>query len=112
MVLLCNIEDYQETIYDLKLEWIIEVLLKMGLDEEAFLDPTSDDTKKAMVTNGIEVFDTLGTEKTDIFYKKELAAQWKEPKRIRIREKDGKEYYQVHLNYWANIDLEFGKKDE
>lgn len=110
MILLCDIKDYNETIADLRHEWLIEVLLRLGLEEDHIVEPIPRETQKALALNKIEVYDSNSSDKLDIYYDGEMIAQWKDPKRIRIREKDGKEYYQVHLNFWAQIELDFGKE--
>jgi len=110
MILLCDIKDYNETIEELRHEWLTEILLRLGLDESHIIEPIPRKTQEALGRGKIEVYDSNSSSKLDIYYDSEMIAQWKDPKRIRIREKDGKEHYQVHLNFWSQVELDFGKE--
>jgi len=107
---LCNIEDYNEVVDNLRYEWISDVLLNLGIEEEHILNPTPRITREHLLMNKVELYDSSSSGKVDIYFDQELIAQWKDPKRIRIREKDGEEYYQIHLNCWSQIEIDFGKE--
>ena len=108
MIVMCDVEDLEETIDEGKQIFMIQLLVALGLTEEHFENPNSDETQEYMKRAIIEVYDHLGTYETDILKDREIIAQWKEPKIRRIREKDGKEYYRVHFNFWSSIPIEFG----
>jgi hypothetical protein len=110
MIVLCNIEDYRETVDDFKEQWMIALLLELGLEEQHLIEPTSDETLRAMGTLGVEVYDILGTDETDILHRGELIAQWKQPSRRIIKEHGGEKYYQVKFNFWPKLDL--GEEDD
>jgi len=107
---MCDIEDLEDTIDEGKQLFMIELLVELGLTEKHFDNPTSDDTQEAMLRNAIEVYDVLGTGRTDVLKDREVVAQWKDPKVRRMREKDGKEYYRVHFNYWSSVPISFGNE--
>jgi len=108
MIVMFDIDDLEETIDEGKQIFMIQLLVGLGLKEEHFDNPTSDETQEDMLRAAIEVYDVLGTYRTDILKDREVVGQWKDPKIRRIREKDGKEYYRVHFNFWSSIPIEFG----
>lgn len=108
MIVMCEIDDLEEIIDEGKQIFMIQLLVALGLTEEHFDNPTSDETQEYMKRAIIEVYDYLGTHETDILKDREVVAQWKESKVLRIRENDGKEYYRVHFNFWSSIPIEFG----
>lgn len=120
-IILCNLSDANETIKEARDEWIIEVLLALGVPEETielgFDDIGRDDFIYEMNEIGISV-ELYSNGEVDVYKKvwingpteessgwlpptkQHLVAQWKIPERIRKIE--GNEvYYELHLREWS-----------
>lgn len=119
--ILCNLSDANETIKEVRDEWIIEVLLALGISEETielgFEDQERDDYLYEMNELGISV--ELNSNGEINVYKKvwfegnteetsgwlppteqHLVAQWKIPERV--RKVEGNEvYYELRLREWS-----------
>jgi hypothetical protein len=119
--ILCNLSDANETIAETRDEWIIEVLLALGVPEDTielgFDDVGRDDYIYEMNELGISV-ELYSTGEVDVYKKvwitgkteessgwlpptkQHIVAQWKNPERV--RRVDGNEvYYELHLREWS-----------
>lgn len=118
-IILCNISDATVTIEEFRQEWIIEVLLNLGVPQNLIEKDISELRFELSETYGIEV--ELISNKNINVYKKQwnndpreemqnwlpskkenLVAQWKEP--IRIKKVEGNEvFYEIHLEKWSFV---------
>lgn len=101
--ILCSRGDELETIKEEKVEWVFKVLKALGLDEEILrhnLDE-KDDIERYLQVNEIEIVDNLDNGELDIFRKRKLVGQWKQPRLILHKEKSNNWYYEIKLNEWA-----------
>lgn len=103
MIILCDISDYKETVDEARLQWIIETLMKLGMQEECLLNPRSTKTTEWMEANLIELYDRVDSNEVDILKSGNLIAQWKESKRVKVIDNDGKVYYRIHCNFWSKF---------
>ena len=119
--ILCNLSDANATIKEARDEWIIEVLLALGISEEiielGFDGRGRDDYIYEMDELGIAV-ELHSSGEVDVYKKvwidseteensgwlpstkQHLVAQWKIPERVR-RIKGNKVYYELHLREWS-----------
>lgn len=120
-VILCNLSDANEIIKESRDEWIISVLLELGVPEEivemGFEAGKWDDYLYAMNDLGV-VVELYSDGEVDVFKQvwvdgesesdtgwlpisdKNLVAQWKTPERIKRLE--GKDvFYEIHLDEWS-----------
>jgi len=118
---LCNLSDTNSTISEIRDEWIIEVLLSLGISEEiielGFEDSSRKDYMDEMADLGIDI-ELYSSGKVDVYKKvwiegdteetsgwlpptkKHLVAQWETPEKI--RKIDGSEVYcELHLREWS-----------
>lgn len=120
--ILCNLSDANETIKEVRDEWIIEVLLALGVSENiielGFNDTGRDDYIYEMNELGI-VVELYSNGEVDVFKRvwvngaseensgwlppteKHLVAQWKNPERIRKIDGNNDVYYELHLREWS-----------
>lgn len=123
--ILCNLSDANEIIEEARNEWIIEVLLGLGVPEETielgFDDIGRDDYIYEMNDLGISV-ELYSTGEVDVHKKvwitgkneessgwlpptkQHLVAQWKIPERVR-RVNGNEVYYELHLREWSVTNM-------
>jgi hypothetical protein len=120
-IILCNLSDANETIIEIRDEWVIEVLLALGVSEDTielgFDSAGRDDYIYEMNELGISV-ELYSNGEVDVYKKvwvngdieensgwlpptkQHLVAQWKNPERVR-RVKGNEVYYELHLREWS-----------
>ncbi len=98
--ILCNNGDERKTIEEAKEEWVKEVLIALGANEDIFgTDVDLFDSRQYLDALEIEVWpDVSGN--INIYRKQKLVAQWKEPKLLLIKE-GAEMYYKITTNEWA-----------
>ena len=123
--ILCNLSDAIETIEEARDEWIIEVLLSLGVPEDTvelgFDDVGRDDYIYKMNELGISI-ELYSTGEVDVYKKvwitgsteessgwlpptkQHIVAQWKTPERIR-RVNGDEVYYELHLREWSVTNM-------
>jgi len=117
-VILCNISDANDVITEARNEWVVSVLLELGVTEEiVFLNDIREFRYNVSEGLGIEV-ELMSSGEVKIYKKRwhngvndnsqgwlpikkdNLVAHWKQP--ARIRKVDGeKVFYEIHLNEWS-----------
>lgn len=118
-IIMCNIEDLKKTFLEERREWIFEVLISIGIDEEtiALYKTNPREFRARMDDIGVEII-THSNLDVDVykleFYENEetgengwlpedekyLVAQWKEPTIIRKKDEYGS-FYEIELNEWS-----------
>ena len=122
---LCNLSDANKTIKEIRDEWIIEILLALGISEEiielGFEDQGRDDYMYEMNELGISV-ELHSNGEVDVYKKvwidgeteetsgwlpptqQHIVAQWKIPEKI--RRIDGNEvYYELRPREWSVTNM-------
>ena len=113
--ILCNRSDANEIIAEARDEWIISVLIDLGVPENVIEEGFDDESVVAreeyinsmndlglaieLYSNGeVDIFKRVWY--TDERDEKQIIAQWKTPERI--LKVDGRDlYYEIHLNKWS-----------
>lgn len=127
-IILCDLSNAIEVTEEARDEWIIDVLLALGISEELIEMGFSDgddyeEFKFSMNEEGIDI-ELLSNGEVNIYKKvwidghteegsgwlpptpDHLVAQWKNPERVRRISKDGNEvYYELHLREWSVADM-------
>jgi len=103
-IILADRGDQNRVIAEEKREWLVNVLLALGVREEA-LELGSHELVKYLSMAGIEVWSncdgSLDIYRFDGEDNKKIVAQWKVPDLILIKDTPRKWYYEIHLNEWA-----------
>lgn len=124
-IILCNLSDANDTIKEAREEWIIEVLVSIGVPEDTielgFDDNSRDDYIYRMNELGISI-ELYSNGEVDVYKKvwvnglteessgwlppteKHLIAQWKTPEKVR-RIKENEVYYELHLREWSMSNM-------
>ena len=127
-VILCNLSDASEVADEARDEWIVNVLLSLGVSEELVEMGFSDgkdyeEFRYSMNEAGIDV-ELLSNGEVNVYKKvwldghteddsgwlpptsDHLVAQWKNPERVKRISKDKSEvYYELHLREWSVADM-------
>lgn len=120
-IVLCDLSDANNTISELRDEWIIDVLLTLNISESVVEMGFDSESRKDFLYEMNEVgisIELYSSGEVDVHKKvwidgnteetsgwlpatdKHLVAQWKKPEKI--RRIDGKEvYYELHLKEWC-----------
>jgi len=103
-VVLADRGDERKIIEEEKQEWLTNVLLALGIREEA-LDLEATELVDYLAMAGIEVWSNYDGS-LDIFRfdgedNKKMVAQWKVPGLTLIKDTPRKWYYEIHINEWA-----------
>lgn len=121
--ILCNLSDVNEVIKEAREEWIIEVLMSLGVSEQIIemgFSSSGNDYEEYLYNMeqvGIEV--DLFADGVVIVYKKSwcegereelsgwlpaqkkhIVAKWEEPERVKRIDKDKSIYYEVNIKEW------------
>lgn len=103
-IILADRGDQNKVIEEEKQEWLISVLLALGVRKEA-LDLDSHELVEYLSMAGIEVWNnhdgSLDVFRFDGEDNKKIVAQWKVPDLVLIKDTPRKWYYEIHLNEWA-----------
>jgi hypothetical protein len=99
-VILANKEDYQKVINEEKEEWIYQVLIGLGVNEELLINSTNEEIISHLTSLGIEILDFLDIENIKIMRENKIVAEWKYPKLI-LKKENSKLYYEIYINEWA-----------
>lgn len=124
-IILCNLSDANDTIKEAREEWIIKVLVSIGVPEDTielgFDDSSRDDYIYRMNELGISI-ELYSNGEVDVYKKvwvnglteessgwlppteKHLIAQWKTPEKVR-RIKENEVYYELHLREWSMSNM-------
>lgn len=124
--ILCELSDASEVTEEARDEWIIDVLLSLGVSEELIeLGYSSgddyDEFRYSMNELGIDI-ELLSNGEVNVYKKvwvdgpteessgwlppaqEHLVAQWKNPERVKRISQNGDEvYYELHLREWSII---------
>lgn len=98
-IILADRRDEQKVINEEKEIWVYDVLVALGADEDILAEIEKKDMSEYLSILELEVWDKINGE-IDIFRKKKLVAQWKQPK-LKLIKKALECYYEIHLNEWA-----------
>lgn len=109
-IILASRGDEQKVVAEEKEEWIYQVLLALGIEEEILVELSNREIVDFLNTSGIEVIDNLGEESVKISKNDNLVAEWKAPKFI-LKKENNEYYYEIHLNEWA-LPFQMSRKGE
>jgi hypothetical protein len=103
-IVLSDRGDERKIIEEEKQEWLVKVLLALGVNEGA-LDLEANELVQYLSMAGIEVWSNYDGS-LDIFRfdgddNKKMVAQWKVPDLVLIKDTPKKWYYEIHINEWA-----------
>jgi hypothetical protein len=117
-VILCNLSDANKTIEEFRKNWILEILLNLGIPQDLFGQRYITDFRfELSETYGVEV-ELKANGEINVYKKqwnndpneqmqgwlqvkeKNLVAQWKIPTKIR-RIENNHVFYEIHLNEWS-----------
>jgi hypothetical protein len=97
---LCDREDANKVIEQMRIEWLHEVLPAFNVPKTIFdEDFGGNEARNMLIALDLEVWQNSdGT--VDIYRKKKLVAQWKQPTMTLIKDNKGF-YYEIKINEWA-----------
>jgi len=98
MLVLADRGDEQKVIEEEKHDWLVEVLLALGISEQLF-ELDMEDMKEHLSSSNIEVWNNYDGA-LDVYKNDEIVAQWKVPRLILIKDKPNW-YYEIHIDSWA-----------
>jgi hypothetical protein len=101
MIILADRGSEQKVIEEERQEWVVEVLVAMGIPSEAF-ELEDNELRNYLSTTGIEVWRGFDGS-INIYEDDEIVAQWKVPKLVLIKETPKKWYYEIHIDAWARV---------
>ena len=99
-IILADKEDYQKVINEEKEEWIYQVLVGLGVNEELLVESVNEDIISHLTSLSIEIIDFLDTENIKIMRENKIVAEWKYPKLI-LKKEENRLYYEIYINEWA-----------
>ena len=99
VIVLADRGEEQKVIEEEKQEWLIRVLLALGVKEEALNELQGSDLIDYLSMASIEVWSNYDGS-IEVLRKDKVVAQWRVPELILIKSAP-KWYYEIHLNEWA-----------
>lgn len=122
-VILCDRSDTNEIVEDERLQWIIEILIELGVDESIIENYDNIENYRYEMENmGIEIDYNISSNAVNVYKKQwhdgaseeesgwfepnedHLIAQWNEPNYVK-RIKGSEVYYELHLNEWSIFNM-------
>jgi len=98
---------YQESIDELRNEWIEDIIAFLGIDIQEAYQHGIDDPMfvEALMGNKIEIIDYPGLGAVKIEYEGDVIGEWAGPQlTLKVDEESGGYYYEIEIESWSILE--------